>query len=360
DVRSRFLQNYLRKLYSISFLLSVLSLFCFPRSEAAVFEKSISDDIAWSLLRDNYDAWSGELMNSILTESTKSLAPLEEKIDRLTKNTNEMSVSIRSRLLELYRSSIIDETSVQAALVLARGTTGSERREYLKSAVRYAQSIAPGSRSALRVSLVYLAQLLNDREFSESRRFAAKVAELAGLDSLRGLSERCLAFALTGDADFYNSEFGSSEENYSKSVECLSDAPLAKKSSLSVMLGIRMSWVSFRLMKYQETLARLEKLSSIASLDARELSLAVRSDLSIMFAVSLSEIAPDSIPSHWLREAQRSAWVADGLVRALKYLSQKEAYKTAIPIKNSTYRVGISSEEPFIIRTIVGPKKTVV
>jgi hypothetical protein len=330
NIRSQFARFLVKTRFS--FFVPILIIVClFSRqSTAAVLEKTISDDIAWSLLRDNYDSWSGELMNSILTDSTRSLAPVEERIERLTKNANEMSSSIRARLIELYRSPITDETSVQAALILARSATGKERREYLKNAVRYAQSIAPGSRSALRVSLVYLAQLLGDREFSDGRRLAVKVAELAGLDSLRGLSERCVAFALAGDAQFYGSEFGAAEEFYSKSVDCLADAPSSKKSGLSAMLGIRMSWVAFRLMKYQETLARLERLSMMGEWAPRELSTAVRTELSVMLAVSLSETSPNTLPSFWMREAQRSLWVADGLLRSLRYLAQKEAFKTAV------------------------------
>lgn len=328
--RSKFIRSMIKKLTAKCMMIVLFLVFCADSARAAVLEKNLSEDIAWSLLRDNYDAWSGELMNLILTESAQSLVPINSRIDKLSRDSSEMSIGIKTRLTELYKSVTPDETSVQSALFLARGVSGKERREYLKTAVRHAQSLAPASRSALRVSLVYLSTLLADKEIADARRFGSKVFELAQMDAFENTHERCLAFALAGDGEFFNAEFGAAEEMYSKSAECFALNKASVKVFPGSLLAIRMAWVSFRLMKYQETLVRLEKLASTLDFDERALSTAVRTELSVMLAVSLSETAPNFVPSFWIQEAQRSAWVTVGLIRSLKYAVQKDAAKTAI------------------------------
>jgi hypothetical protein len=300
------------------------------QNRARDFEGVSTLDLSRSLLRDNYDVWAGEVMNNLLVESARKIAPLQEDISRLSENEKQLSVQVRGRLEELYASPVVDETSVRAAILLADMSDAKKRREYLRSAVRMAQTVAPGSLTTLRVGLVYLSGLLSQRDFSDAARFSTRLSELAGQSALRGETETCLASILIGDVDFEAGNYSSAESHYLSAQSCWEASKAEQSSAYVHLLQLRLAWSSFRLMKYSETVSRLDVLASWPEWNRDSISPALKADLAVMLGVALSEIAPASFPTSWLTRLSRDSWVADGLIKTIKYLVQKEQFKQAV------------------------------
>ncbi len=301
---------------------------------AEVHSKSLDSagaaDLSLSLFRDNYDIWAGEMMEKILVETTQKIVPLQEQIEAAGASEKLLDEKIRVRLSELFKSSVVDETSVHAALLLAKISNSAERGEYLRRAVRMAQLLSAGSVETLRVSLVYLVHLLSTRSFSDAEKFSEKILEFSEQTSLRQQPETCLAFILAGDVNFQNSNFSSADTQYKKAEECTRKNGLLQDQSLASLLELRLAWSSFRLMKYPDTLSRLERLLSAADWRKAQFSNALKTDLAVTLGVSLSEVAPQTPPTIWVRSIDRESWVADGLIRAIKYFVQKEQFRTAV------------------------------
>lgn len=300
------------------------------QSRARNFDGVSAFDLSRSLLRDNYDVWAGEVMNILLVESVKKIAPLQEEIGRLSEDERQLSAGVRSRLEQLYASPVVDETSVRAAILLADMSDAKKRREYLRNAVRMAQMVAPGSLTTLRVGLVYLSGLLSQREVSDAARFSPRLNELAGQSALRGESDTCLAHILIGDVEFESGNYASAESHYLNSQSCWEAAAAVQSRAYVHLLQLRLAWSSFRLMKYSESVSRLEKLASWPEWNRDSISPALSADLGVMLGVAFSEIIPASFPTSWLNRLSRDVWVADGLVKTIKYLVQKEQYKQAV------------------------------
>lgn len=287
-------------------------------------------DLSRSLLRDNYDVWAGEMMESLLVDTAQKIAPLQDKIAEQARQEGELDLSIRSKLESLYKAKVIDETSVQAALILARLSTPAARRDYLRNAVRMAQFISPGSLPSLRVSLVYLSFLLKDKLYADAQDFAGKVIEFLNQPALGSSPDVCLSLVLAGDSFFQNADFFKAENIYTRAHACVQDNPRSKSPHFISHIQIRRAWVSFRLMKYSDTLERLDRLISVPDWQRYDLSAALKTDLAIMLGVALSETSPQTVPTVWMSTVGRESWIADGLVRSIKYLTQKEQFSRAV------------------------------
>jgi len=324
---------YLNK--SLHFVLLVVALFGqasvgFAEIHSKSLDSSGAVDLSLSIFRDNYDIWAGEMMEKILVETTQKIAPLQEQIETAGASEKLLDEKIRSRLIQLYRSSVVDETSVHAALLLAKLSSSAERGEYLRRAVRMAQSLSAGSVETLRVSLVYLTHLLSMKLLSDAEKFSEKILEFTEQSSIRQQPEACLAFILAGDVNFQSSNFSSADIQYKKADECTQKTDVRQNLSLTSLLELRLAWSSFRLMKYAESLSRLEKLLSVADWRKSQFSTALKTDLAVTLGVSLSEVAPQTPPTVWVRAIDRESWVADGLIRSIKYFVQREQFRTAV------------------------------
>lgn len=314
----------------VGFVCAIVS----PAAAADLRSKSLDSatatDLSLSLFRDNYDVWAGEVMERLLVETAGQIAPLQNKIAAADDSRKLLERKIRSRLIELYKAKVVDETSVRAALILAKNSAPAERKDYLKNAVRMAQFVAPGSVATLRVSLLYLATLLQEKSFTEAEDFSEKVLQISAQTSLADESEVCLAMVLSADSFFQNSSYDRAEKTYGQAYECSLKKPVKKDSHFLSQIQIRRAWSSFRLLKYADTLERLEQLLAVADWQRYEMSAALKSDLAVTVGVSLSEVGANSPPTVWIRRSGSESWVADGLVRAIKYFVQKEQFKTAV------------------------------
>lgn len=315
-------------------------------------------DISLSLLRDNYDIWAGEMMNKVLVEHAKTVGPLQDEIDKLTTSEKSISEKVRSRLIELYTSTLVDETSVRAALLLAKLSSSKDKAVYLQNAFRMAESLSPGSLQTLRLALLNLSEMMAVRNFAGASKFVSRVLDLAEQRKLQSTSESCFSFLLAGDIEFESTNFSAADKFYRKSLGCFEKSDNPREISHLSQLLTRIAWSSFRLMKYSETLTLLEQLVALPETSQLTFSAAVKADLAVTLGVSLSELSLPLPPSFWLSAIGRHPWIADGLVKSIRYIVYKEDTRRAsrwvetlesqvarLPVALEFYSVGIEALE---------------
>jgi len=332
-----------RRALIIGFLLSLaLAPSAFAQKAVHDLDALRAKDLSLRLLRDNYDAWSEILMKKLLVDTDQKIAPIQENISDLERAESKIAAEIKDQLIKIYRDQTVDQSSVHAALMLSRMSSSDERLEYLKNAVRMAQTISPGTLATFRVSVAYLSELLSRRAFSEATRFGERLqafVDSKANDSFNKNPEVCLASILLGDAEFERSNFARAEANYSRGLECLRRETERLFPGIEPGVRVRLAWSAFRLMKYADVLVHLEQYIAISNDQQRPLPTSVSNDLAVVLGVSLSELAPRFPSSAFTKAIAAHGWVAEGLARAIRYLTQREQVQLAV-----RWTIGLEAE----------------
>ena len=292
-------------------------------------DPSTAVDLSLSLLRDNYDAWATEWARDLLLENVKSISPIESELAVLAGKESALSDDVSQKLRDLMQSTIVDQSSVRAGLLLASLSRGQERRDVLKKTLKAAQTVAPGARATLRVGLIYLAVLLADGEKVEAKKISEKLAEIADTAVHSNTSLSCVEKLLSGDVAFQLGEYLKASSSYKKADECLRNSDSVAFINKPI-LSVRQAWTAFRLADYDDVLSALALILYDSSAQSLLSDRAVQLDLAMMLGVALSEKSTTTPASLWMHAAAGNNWVSSGLALAIKYLNQKELYQLAL------------------------------
>jgi hypothetical protein len=292
-------------------------------------ESHSAQDLSLSLLRDNYDVWAEEMIQKNSVELARRLSDQEILLDELTQREAEMSQQLKKKLYTLAFAATNDVTALKAALFISSRASGRERRDALQRATLLAQQLAPGSEQALEVAVMFTAELLASGDLPQASRMSAKIVTMASQARLVSTAPACMAKVVAGDVSFQEREFSNARDLYKLASECF-----ASRSGVvappGLHLELRAAWAAFRLTRYAEVLSHLEKMARDPSSDKFLNNTLVSADLSMMLGVSLSEVDVPIPASHWQRSVVHLPWVASGLAKSIRYLSQKDSDSIAL------------------------------
>ena len=324
------------------------------RSETLASQIKISEiesysapDLATSILRDNYDIWADSLARKIYLEATSQISSLEDELSDVLRREESLDQNLRRRFYELIYRNSSDDVALRAAVILASRSASAERRSLLKRALELVGRRYPNGSLHKQIMTAYLASLLSLKEFSEAGQVVRRLTELHERSGGNRTAEDCLSLTMVGDVFFIENEFALSEQNYRRSVECVSEFG-SSGHLIPAHLLVRRAWVAFRLAKYSEALAHLEVATSSSGSESLSVNPKLTSDLAIVLAVSLTEVGGPQPASAWMRLAQQHQWIVEGLVKTLKYLSQAEKWqetlKWAVALESLLARSSVADE----------------
>lgn len=291
---------------------------------AVELESFSARDLSLSLLRDNYDAWAEETTKKYATELAKRLSDKDLVIDDLLQREAEISDQIRKKLYNLAFSSSVDASALKAALFIASRTQGRERSQALQRATVLSQQISPASAQTLEVAVMYTADLLASGDLPQANRMSAKIVTMASQAQLVDTVPACLAKVVAGDVSFQEREFSNAADLYVLARECFA-AHSSGNAFQGLQLDLRLAWTSFRLTRYADVLRHLEGVTRDPSSLKLSANPAVMADLAVMLGVALSEVEVPLPASRWPRLSVQFPWVASGLAKAIRFLSQKDS-----------------------------------
>lgn len=286
-------------------------------------------DLAISILKDNYDIWAEQLARKIYLDSSRTISKLDDEVLDLGQKEEVLNLNLRTKMLKIAFGNVADEVAFRAAIFLASRSSFLERTKFLKRAVQISDVFEARSTRNVEVRTIYLAQLISVNDRAEAGVVARKLAENINQENLSSRPRHCLAQTVLGDVYFLEGAFGDSERAYGRAAVCLTEVD-SGSLVLPSHLMIRRAWVAFRLSKYADTLIFLESLATDSSSDSWFAKPIVAGDLSTLLAVSLSEIASVQPGSHWTRLSHHHGWVASGLSKSVRFLSQNERPEIAL------------------------------
>lgn len=299
-----------------------------PR-KAVELESFSASDLSMSILKDNYDIWADEINKRNATDVARRLSAIDGEISSFSSSEEKFNDQAKVQLFDLAYKGPKDESALRAAIFLASRVSSEEKKELLKRALVIAQSVEPGGARTLELAVYYTTTLISLGDMTEASRMSNKLFELSQSAKVSTTRAACSAKIVVGDIRFQMREFSEAAEKYESAQSCL--LRINDDSALQAFhLNLRIAWTAFRLLRYQAVLQQLEKVSRADANDKISNNSLLSNDLATMLGVSLSEVGGSLPASHWLQMAGRYTWVASGLSRSVKFLSQRENSRDAV------------------------------
>jgi hypothetical protein len=299
-----------------------------PR-KAVELESFTASDLSMSILKDNYDIWAEEITKRNAVDMAGRLSAIDMELSNVINTERQLNDQAKAQLLDLAYNGPKDESALRAAIFLAPRVSAAEKKELLKRALVVAQFVEPGTARTLELAAYYTATLISLGDLAEAGRMRNKLFEMSQSVKVSATRAACFAKIVVGDIRFQIREFSEAADNYESAQSCL--LRINDDSALqSFHLNLRIAWTAFRLLRYQVVLQHLEKVSRADTIDKISRNSQLSNDLGAMLAVSLSEVGGSLPASHWLQTAGRYDWVASGLSRSIKFLSQRENSRDAV------------------------------
>lgn len=299
-----------------------------PR-KAVELESFFASDLSMSILKDNYDIWAEEITKRNVTDIAGRLSAIDIELSKFNSSEKGFNDEAKTLLLDLAYNGPKDESALRAAIFLAPRVSSQEKKDLLRRALVLAQSVEPGSARTLEVAVYYTTSLISLGDLAEANRMSNKLFEMSQSARVSSTRAACSAKIVVGDMRFQNREFSEAAEKYENAQTCLSKLN-DHSAPQSFHLNLRIAWTAFRLLRYQSVLLQLEKVARVDIFDKIAKNSPLSSDVATMLGVALSEVGGSLPASHWLQMSSRYTWVASGLSRSIKFLTEREKSRDAV------------------------------
>jgi len=299
-----------------------------PR-KAVELESFSASDLSMSILKDNYDIWAEEITKRNATDMAGRLSAIDMELSKFNSSEKRFNDEAKSLLLDLAYNGPKDESALKAAIFLAPRVSSVEKKDLLKRALVLAQSVETGSARTLEVAVYYTSTLISLGDLAEANRMSNKLFEMSQSAKVAGTRAACSAKIVVGDIRFQMREFSEAAEKYENAQECLLKIN-DDSAPQSFHLNLRIAWTAFRLLRYQAVLSQLEKVARTDIFDKISKNPPLSNDIATMLGAALSEVGGSLPASHWMQMSSRYTWVASGLSRSIKFLSQREKSRDAV------------------------------